>query len=494
MANQVAARLKGDDFQHLLAWHHVLELKMPLTMVESVRVEDADALSVDDVTVRHSTDSSLPDRFFQIKYHVDQRSAYSTDVLIARPKSGTSLLEKFFRSWCGLRKADPSRLLEVYLVSNWPWSSKDRIGSCISGDDYSLTKDFFEATSRTKVGSLRDEWQSHLRVDDAEFSAFCKALRLKVGFDGWSDRVGYTAERMDFLGLKSDESAILIAVGIVRNWIKSGQGDITVDELESVLRKYDLYLPPDHEPAVHVYLTTIKAHTFDVDPDYIIDWRDYFLGPVNKRGHQLNNPDGWNSLLLPELEDLEVDLNAQAARLLRTRGKARLSAWFAFGHTFSQPNDYIIELEQNGRLWRTDANASANFALISDTAGETIRSGGLAVAVAISITADITDDVRRDVLGQRDDVSALLVLRPDRELGPICLQSDSDVVSLAEQAKKLIRDFVRTRKSKRLLLYYCGPFSGACFIGHRFNAVCPEIQIMEYDQSTREYHPSFLLR
>ncbi|MBA2679925.1 MAG: hypothetical protein H0U76_16200 [Ktedonobacteraceae bacterium] len=29
MANQVAARLQGDDYQHLYAWQFVLELLMP---------------------------------------------------------------------------------------------------------------------------------------------------------------------------------------------------------------------------------------------------------------------------------------------------------------------------------------------------------------------------------------------------------------------------------------------------------------------------------
>ncbi len=51
MARQVAARLAGDDYQHLFAWMHVLELLMPKRRVAKVVVEDEAAGSADDVTL-----------------------------------------------------------------------------------------------------------------------------------------------------------------------------------------------------------------------------------------------------------------------------------------------------------------------------------------------------------------------------------------------------------------------------------------------------------
>jgi hypothetical protein len=75
MANQVAARLKGDDYQHLYAWQFVLELLMPKRKVRRVTVEDALAGSMDDVTIQHEIGTSIPDGFHQVKYHVDQRAS-----------------------------------------------------------------------------------------------------------------------------------------------------------------------------------------------------------------------------------------------------------------------------------------------------------------------------------------------------------------------------------------------------------------------------------
>jgi hypothetical protein len=55
-----------------------------------------------------------------------------------------------------------------------------------------------------------------------------------------------------------------------------------------------------------------------------------------------------------------------------------------------------------------------------------------------------------------------------------------------------LRSFTKRWGATRLLLYYFGPLSGACFIGHQLNAICREVQIMEDQQPG--YAPAFLLQ
>lgn len=55
MAKQVAARMSGDDYQHLFGWMHVLELLMPKRQVVKVIIEDEKAGSADDVTLVHAS-------------------------------------------------------------------------------------------------------------------------------------------------------------------------------------------------------------------------------------------------------------------------------------------------------------------------------------------------------------------------------------------------------------------------------------------------------
>jgi hypothetical protein len=210
-----------------------------------------------------------------------------------------------------------------------------------------------------------------------------------------------------------------------------------------------------------------------------------------KKGHEVKNPRAWNDLMLPELHQLESDLNVQrGARLIRARGLARLSAWFAFGHTFSDVARYTIELDQNGRLWRTDATATDVEAI--ETGQERLDVGDSAsVALGISVTGSLEADVRAYVAAT-GAASATLFLQPNRGLGRTAFASAGDVVGFAKTAKEHMRAFVKTHNATRLLLFYFGPLSGACFLGHQLNAVAREIQVMEDQQPG--YAPSFLLR
>ena len=361
MANQVSARLKGDDYQHLYSWYLALELLRPGSHVAKVCIENEKAWSADDVTIEFTPESNLPDRFHQIKFHVDQRKSYSTASFIEHEPNATSLLQKLYKTWINLSAQANGRPIELHFLSNWTWDSGDKLKSCISGDDNSLTEEFFKASSRSDLGKLRQQWALHLDIQPSsmsDFVAFLGSLRLWLGFTCWDWMKRVTKERMAYLGLNADDPSILIAVGIVREWIKAGTQIITTDVLRESFETHSLYIPPDEEPSVHVYLTTIKDQKFDINPDFLIDWRHYFLGKDSQKGHSLAAPADWNRTLLPELEAQEATINsATSCRLIRARGLARLSAWFAFGFTFSEVNRYTIEVDQQGQHWRTDANA-----------------------------------------------------------------------------------------------------------------------------------------
>lgn len=497
MANQVAARLSGDDYQHLYAWMFVLELLMPRHNVRRVTVEDALAGSVDDVTVQHEIGTATPDRFYQVKYHVDQRGEYSTQVLIDHKLGEASLLEKFWQTWKSLRNQDPNKSIELHLVSNWSWDASDKFKSCIDGHDNSIKEAFLTSSPRSDLGKLRQRWQTALSASDTEFQAFIRCLRFRLGFDCADELEKRVVERMEYLHLKSDVAALHVATGIVRTWIKAGTQELLREDVARTLREHDLYMPEEQERCVTVYLTTIKAQRFDLDPDHVIDWRDHFVGDPNKKGHQLHDPAEWNRVLLPQLQGIEAQINQETdCRLVRARGLARLSAWFAFGFSFSEVARYTIEVDQNGQLWRTDAAASTDFLLQIGNPyfpeGEVLDGEGSTVAVGISITGSLDNDVRDYLAGRTEQVAALLLLRPERELGRDCLRSAGDVIALADQAKGHLRALAKRWQAKRLLLFYFGPLSAACFLGHRLNAVCQEIQIMEDQQPG--YAPSFILK
>ncbi|RYG39148.1 SAVED domain-containing protein [bacterium] len=493
MANQVAARLEGDDYQHLIAWLHVLELKRPQRMVQSVSVEDAEAGSADDVTVRHRMESSRPDCFYQVKYHRDQGKGYSTSVLTKpRTDGGTGLLQKLFITWKKLRQHS-TRPFEIHLVSNWAWDTSTGLGAAFSGTHNGAKEDFFTSGPKSVLGKEREKWRQHLGASGEEFEDFVRSLRFDLGATCFNEREEIVKYLMEFSGLKNDAAALKTAVGIVREWVRLGVQTIDLALLDRTIQEHGLKALVPLERCVTVLLTTVKAQRIDLLPDHVIDWRDRFDGPANEKGHAVRHDVSWNEDLLPELLALESRVaEERGCQLVRLRGLSRLSAWFGIGRAFSENARYVLEVDQKGQLWRSDTEPSEDLKLLPLEEYE-FDGPPEVVAVGISISDSLDEDVRHHLASTRSAWKLLLV-EPNRPKGHDCIVSAADAIALARQSKEMIRAFARKHGAKQVLLFYLGPLSGACFIGHVLNAMGARVQIMEYQDSTDPtYAPAFLL-
>jgi hypothetical protein len=477
MAMQSSARIKGDDYQFLYTWLKVLDLKKKNTNVSRVRIEDPNAAFVDDVTVFYN--DGTPPHYYQVKYHVDQRNAYTLELLIDKGK-GKSLLEKFYKTYKEHLTDNPGMAARLHLVSNWAIDPKDKILSTVENEHSRLGDSIRSAAPGSDICKELKKVKDVLKIEDDELHHFLFTLCFFTGRDCTEEFKDWVQGKMESLGLKSSENDLTVAIQIVRDWVKKKHVEVDLNILEKVLQEKDLYAPPSGPQSATVYLVTVKKHQFDLEPDFVIDLRKYYANQGEIKGHELLNGFDYNKTLLPRIRSVQKKVNDETrATLIKARGFSRLSAWFSFGHTFSQVSGYTIEVNQNNRLWRTDDKAHSNFKLISQNGnGETLGSVTGTAAVGISITGSIEADVR-DYIAREGNVGALLLLRPESELGAGCLQSAGDVVALCQQFKTLTRDFVRNMKAEKLLLFYFGPLSGACFIGHQLNAICKEIQIME---------------
>ena len=485
MANQVAARLAGDDYQHLYAWWQALGLYLPHLELAEVWIEDERAGSFDDVTLHYTPESGRASDFIQVKYHVDQRRAYSTAVLIERT-SGSSLLQKFWRTWRKFRATGSSPRLTLF--SNWVWDSADALSSCISGEDGSLAPEFLTASLRTDIGKLRDQWMAECGASLDDFAAFSQSLRLRLGLTNVAEEIAErTVERMAHLGLRHDETTLKLACSTIRDWIKRGVQRLTRQGLDAVMTDLGLRAGSP-ERAVTVYMETIKKRRFDLTPDYLLDWRYCFPGSDYERGHAPLDSSVWNGRMLPELQALEERVNQERMpRLIRARGLSRLSAWLAFGRVFSRVAGYEIEVQQGAALWRTDAVPSADFTLISTRTPLPDRSA-VSLVVGLSVTGSLGADVQHylDSIGFAGEV---LLLEPGCGPSRDVFRNAGDAVAFATDAKRAIRQSVDETGAKEVILFYFGPLSGACFLGHDLNALGARITVME-DQSPG-YFPAF---
>jgi hypothetical protein len=500
--------LEGFDYQHLFSWWLILGLKLPDENIKKIVVENGDAGSVDDVTAHYALDditinyeqgTTKPDCFHQVKYHVDHRSTYSSKNLIeAAPNEKKSLLEKFWFTWKKLQQQTPGRAVELYLISNWIWASDDPLGKWVSGNTDRIKADkFMAAKLHSKVGKVRTEWQQKLNASDKEFYDFISSLHFRLGYSASVLSGELVAERMKRLKMKTDPAALKIAVGIVRDWIKNEQHEITLDILETELQRHNCYIPKEEEHCVTIHMQTIVRIKPDGEPDYSLDWVDEF-GDKNEqeKGHQLHNPENWNAKLLPHLRKVKEHIALQTTCLLiRASGRSRHSAWFALGYIFSEVAGYTIETNLPRQNWRTDVDENQDFALVVTSNGdgfngEMLSGTGDTIALAISVEKPLDEDVRRYLKRQNENVAALLFLRTE----PDIFRNAGDAVSLAKKVKRYGNAFGKHWGANRMLLFYNGPAAGACFIGYKLNKICGrEVQIMEHQPGPDLYAPSFLL-
>jgi hypothetical protein len=70
--------------------------------------------------------------------------------------------------------------------------------------------------------------------------------------------------------------------------------------------------------------------------------------------------------------------------------------------------------------------------------------------------------------------------------------SAGDVVGFAKTAKECMGAFAEEHGATRILLFYFGTLSGACFIGHQLNAVAGETQIIGPTAGIRAFLPADL--
>jgi SMODS-associated and fused to various effectors sensor domain len=479
MPGNTAALEAGFEYQELYGWYRVLDLKSPSGKVRSVSIEDPTAGHFDDVVVRPSPSTEHVSEYLQVKFHVDVSDMYSSDSLMTETHG--LLLRKAWKTWAKLR--DEARGLELHLISTWAWDPSDPIAVHIR--DARLTRAFVEGSAVGKAAEVRVRWHAYLEPPtEEEFQQFLGSLRLRTGYPARSELLGLVKERMEVRGLKHDDDAAWRGARAVREWMIAGRKEITEALLEDAIERLNLR-DVTVDPSVTLWVHTVVKPA-ETGADYELDWRDLFEGPEDERGHRLRDPDDWNGRLLPELRSMAARINRETeARLLRVRGKSRLSPWFAVGFAFRETTGWVLETEQYGSLWRTDAPRSEIRLLTTE---QQLSGPRTAAAIVVSITGDATAAVTRHLTSTGDPVARLIHVSVERP-GRNAIGSAGDLSAVADVVRNAV--LALDDRPEDVLLFYWGPATGAVFIGHALNGVARRIRLFEEEFGT--YLPSITL-
>jgi SMODS-associated and fused to various effectors sensor domain len=466
MGEQSAARLAGDDYQHLYSWFELLQLLSPESAYSHGYVEHPHAGAADDVTL-HPKDDQRAAKYVQVKFHVDHSASYSGSKLVeVQAAEARSVLHKLFDSWRMLKEREPGGV-EIWLVSNW--ASTQDLGEFLL-ESFCLSKHFFTGGPKSNAGKLRKLWVERLGTTEEELSEFCRDLRLRLGFAGMSELTERVDERMKLHGLRMGKMPRDLAISIVRGWIQAGGESkrISRAELEKAIAEKGLRADATEIPKANLTIHGWDRRYFDVPPTIELDWTRFF----DIESRSIPTQQVWADELIPELKRAKAQLaDVPGANFIEFRGKLPLSALLVVGRALPEAGGFRLRVEQptggETHLWRSDVPASRFDLTVSETP---IEEEGKDLLVSISLTGDAANDVRR-LLSEDSRFKLWVDVKPAAGASSTSVKSASETTAIAMQVKELMRQTRIRSGAERIGLILYSPASVALFLGQRLNAL-----------------------
>ena len=471
--------MQGDDYQHLLTWYYALKLlpmprSDPAESVTRVEFEAAEAGHVDDIVVYWRDRAE----YIQVKFATDGRGFNNSEWWLDDSR-GSSLLQKFRKSWDQLKNNDNTATMILY--TNRPRDPNCAAMECISGKDDLLTPRFGENGPRSRKGRERAKWAEHLEVGEQELLEMLGRLKIldgKKSFDELAERVG---ERHRNLGLRGDREAVRGGMHAVRDWITNCKHSIDREGMAECIQDLELEASPPRATLL------VQEIGYDHSPDsatVALNWVGLFDGEEPSARRRIKDPAAWNERMRPDLADAAAEIRRRGYNEVWVRGLMRLPSWFAVGAVFSDVADWRIMCNKKNEIWDSSADP---LTMRSKRRRERVGPGP-DLAVSLSVSASIRTDVRKYIKAGRLPVGVLLDLEPPDGASDRVLSDASTVRGWARDVRDAVRQERGQQGDMRLHLFLATPDVAAMLLGYIWNRV-PETLL--YADLNTGYAPAY---
>jgi len=457
-----AAAIRGDDYQHAIGWYWACQAIDDPDIV-SVSIEDAAGGHFDDVVVRRRRG---PDLYWQVKSS-NYGSVVVDEAWLLTPvtRGGRSPLQHFHATYRQLRAA--GRHFELTLLTNRGFDPADPLLRLrdLKTEGIDIVA-LLAAGPRSGAGRERQRWLSHLGVDLNDLGDFLGRLRWKSGAaeSSWDQQSGHL---MRLAGLRSDDDAVIVGKALVRGWVTDGAGPISRDDIRRAVAQAGLLA---RSGTLVLAVHAIDRQPTAMAPNVEIDLVDLYDGADPFDRLQLRDPADWNAKVEPAIRNAARDLEAYATRRVHVTGSMRLPLWFAIGRALPDVRGWVLSLEQRTEEWSTDATPEDVTARVL---AETNIGSGPDLAVAISVTHDISADVAQHIGETGLPVGTLLTLGPQSEPGNYAVTSAGWTAAWVRSAREQARRVAGDVGANRAHLYVAAPAALAMMLGHQWNLMPP---------------------
>ena len=476
------ARIRGDEYQHLIGWIQVVCAVLPNSNVIEVGIEDPDAGNADDVTIYKS---SGPKEFFQIKSAVDGRETANIDWLIRPSKTGgPSIIKGLFDIW-NQHNVSGSKL-KITFFTNRPASADDNFISLRDGRNGTVVKRIKEGDPNSEIGRLRKRLITHLNTTEEECLSFLNDLSFRVG--RLYDELRADARTLMYsAGFRYDEEAITLGESIVRSWVTNGKRRLAITEVKDEVKGL---LRMGETPSAALLIQAIDRDPMPETATIVLEWIDFFSGTEPRTRRALIDNALWNTKFKKEIQEAARILRSQGETRVLVKGYMRLPTWFTAGVELGRTAGFEeIASFQGDALWSSKGE-------VIEYPVEIISNNKLSekseLAVSIALSVDPTKDVINHLQKTSNDVGRYICIAPTVGVGNTVLQNERQVRQWAYNIRDEVRNISREYQPSKVHLFLSAPHGAVLLLGHLWDRM-PPTQLYEDAGAIGSYSPSFLI-
>ena len=503
MANSVAARIHGDDYQALVFWQQACRLLRGDDEIEAIEIESEDLKSLDDVVIyfrdgcldKHRR--PLKREGIQVKYHVDFRGCLTSKSLIDPAfinATAVSFLQRAFNLW----KMHGREGLSIVFYSMWSIDPNDELNSLVSGDDgHILIEKLDKCGARSKLGKVKELWRAHLGIANEELLLFLPSVKIIVSVQKQL-LLEYVNKDLLLAGLCpiTDYAIINPYYELARSFIKDSRVRLTREDLLATCKRSKLWRgqPLSFGPIKKIGIRSRLRCT-----EGFVEWAETRLDLLDVfNDRQLNDGNDWCR-----------DIHQPIAAFLQSNLKSgdHCEMWLPVHSTIAVIIGYILDtksgvdvhMRQTGvsgtEMWCNITSCAKKAQDCVWTVNDVSINAGDDLAIALSVTHDIGEDVRTYIREASLPISIL------RHFG--CVNCSQQAIINQEQAVVLVDKVVdslrqlkrRASRTSRMHVFFAMPNFMAFALGQRLRSL-GAVQLYEHNLDSgygADYAPSIQL-
>ena len=473
------ARLSGDDYQHLFTWLNALKLLLKEDGVIKVSFE-VKAGNVDDLVIHRS---NAPSVYNQIKFAMTQRKPLTHKWFTTPSRPGAlTPLQRFYDSMKTLtiNGVPPEMALQT---NRWP-AAEDPLLKHVCGRSGKVVPRLAEATPKSASGKVRAEWAEHLKVGEGELIQMLEHLEIRAGREALDQLHVQCTWLMLAVGFRGDPEAVDIGVSEIRRLIGKGIRELDADDLMEIAHSKRLL---GSKNRATLLIQSLESDPWPEAATAYIDWVDLFEGSDASSRRQLRRPDEWNTQMKPDLHTAVTKIKRQQYRDVFLAGTMRLSTGLMAGAQLSEVAGFSVSICGREGEW-SSYSEKINMEVIR----EEIKVGaGREIAMALSVSAQIHDDVLDYVHSAKLPIDHLIVYSPSSGISRQSIPGPKEGLALAHEISAMMR--TDTRKVDGMVHFFqAGPLPLSVMVGHLWNRM-PLTQLYDDLGPGRGYAPTFLM-